>query len=94
MRLQTLRAGCFLRRYLARFSARQIDPRGAFDVNPVVWAELAHGGVTVRGPGVAEWGLAPEPDLLAGWTRDNLRDYWSPLADRVARGSRPLRERG
>ncbi|MEC4615917.1 nucleotidyltransferase family protein [Tsukamurella tyrosinosolvens] len=67
------------------------DPRGAFDVNPVVWAELAHGGVTVRGPGVAEWGLAPEPDLLAGWTRDNLRAYWSPLADRVARGSRPLR---
>ena len=67
------------------------DRRGAFDVNPVVWAELAHGGVTVRGPDVATWGLAPEADRLADWTRTNLRDYWLPLADRTERGTRPLR---
>ncbi|GAA1070655.1 nucleotidyltransferase domain-containing protein [Tsukamurella spumae] len=66
------------------------EARRAFDVNPVVWAELIHGGVTVRGPDVAAWGLDPEPDLLAAWTRANLRDYWLPLADRVAGGSRPL----
>ncbi|MGX9294183.1 hypothetical protein [Tsukamurella paurometabola] len=67
------------------------DPRGAFDVNPAVWAELAVGGATVRGPDVASWGLDPEPDRLAEWVRGNLRDYWLPLACRVERGVRPLR---
>ncbi|KXP11008.1 hypothetical protein AXK57_06450 [Tsukamurella pulmonis] len=66
------------------------DARGAFDVNPAVWSELAAGGVTVRGPALEQWNLDPEPARLVDWTRGNLRDYWLPLADRTARGRRPL----
>ncbi len=67
------------------------DARGAFDVNPVMWWEILAGGVSVRGPAVQSWGLDPEPAQLRGWTRRNLLDYWSPLADRLGRGPLPLR---
>ncbi len=62
----------------------------AFDVNPAIWCELDSGGVSVRGRDVADWGIAPEPELLVPWTRQNLRDYWTPLADKIRRQRRPL----
>lgn len=59
----------------------------AFDVNPVVWRELADGGVAVRGPAPADLDLDPEPDRLRDWNRDNLRTYWRPWAERAQRGA-------
>lgn len=61
-------------------------PGAAFDVNPVAWHELVHGGVALRGGDVSTWGLDPEPDELRGWTLDNLRAYWKPLMLRTETG--------
>ncbi len=62
------------------------DPRGAFDVNPVIWHELQHGGIALRGEDVSTWGLDPEPDKLRAWTLNNLLGYWKPLMRRTERG--------
>ena len=62
----------------------------SFDVNPVMWSELVGGGIALRGPEVSRWGLFPEPDAVAKWTRKNLRSYWLPLADGLDVRRRPL----
>lgn len=62
----------------------------SFDVNPVMWSELVGGGIALRGPEVSSWGLFPEPDAVAEWTRKNLRGYWLPLADGLDVRRRPL----
>lgn len=67
------------------------EPRGAFDVNPVVWHELLHGGIALRGREVSAWGLDSEPDKLKSWTRRNLVGYWKPLLSRVEKGRGALR---
>lgn len=61
------------------------DPTGAFDVNPVVWKELADNGITVRGRPVTDWRLDHEPEAMAPWIRTNLRDYWEPIAEQLRR---------
>ena len=65
-------------------------PGTAFDVNPVVWRELLDGGVPIRGPAPAGWGLDPEPDRLAAWNLANLRGYWTTVERRQARRRRPF----
>lgn len=67
-------------RPIASHTGEIFDPRGAFDVNPVIWKELADGGITVRGRPVTDWELDPEPERLRPWVANNLREYWSPLA--------------
>ncbi len=67
-------------RPIASHTGEIFEAGGAFDVNPVVWKELADGGITVRGRPMADWGLDPEPERLGPWVADNLREYWSPLA--------------
>ena len=62
----------------------------SFDVNPVMWWELASGGIALRGPEVPAWRVVPEPDAVARWTRKNLRGYWVPLADGLDVRRRPL----
>ncbi len=62
----------------------------AFDVNPVVWRELAEGGVAVRGGPIGAWGLDPEPDRLLPWNRANLDGYWRSVRDRAARRRAPM----
>lgn len=54
-----------------------------FDVNPVVWVELAEHGIAVRGPEPSTLGLDPEPHRLARWNRDNLEAYWRPWAEQM-----------
>lgn len=70
------------------------EPRGAFDVNPVIWKELVDGGISVLGKDVSEWGLDPEPGALRNWVADNLREYWAPLAESVSSGRRRLTASG
>lgn len=61
------------------------NPRGAFDVNPVIWHELQHGGIALRGGVISTWGLDPESDELLAWTLNNLLGYWKPLMLRTER---------
>jgi hypothetical protein len=66
------------------------DAAGAFDVNPVMWRELADFGIAVRGREPAAWELDAEPHTLGNWTRANLADYWYPLMRRLERRRAPL----
>ena len=75
---------------IASHTGEIFDSSGAFDVNPVVWKELADGGITIRGRRLDGWGLDPEPDQLLPWVRENLQDYWAPLAEQLRTGSRKL----
>lgn len=82
-------------RPIASHTGEIFDSSGAFDVNPVVWKELTDGGITIRGRGLGGrglggWGLDPEPDQLLPWVRENLQDYWAPLAEQLRTGSRKL----
>lgn len=82
-------------RPIASHTGEIFDSSGAFDVNPVVWKELADGGITIRGRGLGGWGLGgwgldPEPAQLLPWVRENLQDYWAPLAEQLRTGSRKL----
>lgn len=79
---------------IASHTGEIFHPRGAFDVNPVIWKELTDGGITVRGRPLADWGLDPEPAELAPWIRANLRGYWAPIAEQLrARPQRTARAR-
>lgn len=51
-----------------------------FDVNPVIWKELAEHGVPVRGPDPDSLALVPEPELLRPWCLHNLSSYWRSWA--------------
>ncbi len=46
-----------------------------FALNPVLWAELAQGGVTVRGQ---RPDIRTDPEGLRAWNLGNLRTYWQP----------------
>lgn len=78
---------------VAAHNGEIFDARGAFDVNPVIWHQLSRGGFPVRGGNIAGWNLDPEAARLQDWTRQNLHDYWEPLARHLAGGDRPLRAR-
>jgi len=52
----------------------------AFELNPVVWVELARYGIAVRGPEPAELGIDVDEAELRAWNKTNLRDYWTVLA--------------
>jgi hypothetical protein len=47
-----------------------------FQLNPVLWAELAQDGVAIRGP---EPDRVVDQDRLREWNRDNLKSYWVPF---------------
>jgi hypothetical protein len=70
-------------RPIASHTGEIFDPTGAFDVNPVIWKELADGGITVRGRPIADWDIDPEPEALRPWIATNLREYWAPLAKQL-----------
>jgi hypothetical protein len=54
----------------------EFHPSGeCFQLNPVLWAELAQDGVTVRGPQPI---VAIDGERLHEWNLANLRDYWQP----------------
>ena len=47
-----------------------------FDVNPVIWKELAEQGIAVRGSEPEALGLQPQPELVKDWCLQNLSSYW------------------
>lgn len=63
----------------------RFDVGTAFDVNPVVWHELLHDGVAIRGPEPSRLGLAADPVELERWTCANLEAYWRPWSTAVRR---------
>jgi aminoglycoside adenylyltransferase-like protein/nucleotidyltransferase-like protein len=74
----------------AEFAAQPADGREApysldgefhatgecFQLNPVLWAELAQDGVTVRGTAPS---ITIDRVRLHDWNLANLRDYWQPF---------------
>ena len=75
---------------IASHVGETFNPRGAFDVNPVIWHELQHGGIALRGGNMSTWGLNPEPDKIQAWTLNNLLKYWKPLMLRTEKGRASL----
>lgn len=68
---------------IASHTGRKFVVGRGFDVNPVMWKELAEHGIAVRGPAPDSLGLAPEPELLKPWCLNNLSSYWRGWADAV-----------
>lgn len=60
------------------------DAEARYDLSPVMWHELARGGITVRGPDVGDLGVWTSAERLAGFTRDNLDTYWRANAEGLA----------
>jgi hypothetical protein len=67
---------------------RADQPAG--QLNPVTWAELAAGGIVVRGPAPADAGVRVDAPALRAWNIQNLHTYWAGL---VARGREVADER-
>ena len=80
VRVDDLRPPVTAIRPLASHSGHQFWVGRGFDVNPVVWKNLAERGIAVRGPAPSELGLDCEPGRLRAWNLDNLDRYWSPWA--------------
>lgn len=59
--------------------------RERLDVHPVTWHELAHHGVEVRGPTLAEVDLWTDPAELRRYTSENLDTYWRGEAESLSR---------
>lgn len=55
------------------------------DVHPVSWHELAHHGVTVRGPEPPELDVWTDEAELRRYTHDNLTTFWRETAESLAR---------
>jgi hypothetical protein len=71
---------------VASHAGRHFNVASGFDVNPVIWKELADHGVPIRGPAPESLGLQPEPDLLREWCLRNLSSYWRSWAQAVLEG--------
>jgi hypothetical protein len=55
------------------------------DVHPVTWHELAHHGVTVRGPVPDDLTIWTDEQALRDYTRENLDSYWAPEVEQLRR---------
>jgi hypothetical protein len=64
----------------------RLEPESRFERNLVTWHVLAQGGVAVRGPAVENLAIYTDWPALAGATRRNLVDYWTPWLARGGRG--------
>lgn len=49
-----------------------------FALDPVTWHELAHAGIAVRGPAVAELKVWTDDAAFRAFTVHNLTSYWRP----------------
>jgi hypothetical protein len=56
-----------------------------FEINPVTWFTLATYGRTVRGPAPAKLGIWLSVEDRIRFVIDNVRTYWSDVANDVAR---------
>lgn len=68
----------------------RVDPDSRFERHLVTWHTLAQGGVPVRGPAIGDLGVRTDWPALAGATRRNLAEYWTPWLRRTARDPRSL----
>jgi hypothetical protein len=55
-----------------------------FEISPITWYTLATYGVTVRGPDPRTLGIPTDLEARVRFVVDNLRSYWSTVADDVA----------
>ena len=55
------------------------------DLHPVTWHELAHHGVTVRGPEPARFAIWTDQRALREYTHANLEGYWAQEVDALRR---------
>ncbi len=54
--------------------------------DPVTWHELAHHGVHVHGPDLADVAIHTDVAALRGYSHRNLTDYWEPNLRGLAAG--------
>lgn len=54
-----------------------------FEINPVTWYTLARYGVLARGPAVARLNIPTDVEARVRFVVDNLRTYWTNVADEV-----------
>jgi hypothetical protein len=52
--------------------------------DPVTWHELAHHGVHVHGPALADVAIHTDVAALRGYSHRNLTEYWEPSLARLA----------
>jgi hypothetical protein len=52
-----------------------------FEINPVTWYTLANYGVVARGPHPSRLGLPTDTEARVRFVVDNLRTYWTDLAN-------------
>ena len=71
---------------IASHTGRKFVVARGFDVNPVMWKQLAERGIPVRGPSPEALGLQPQPELLRDWCLQNLTSYWSSWAEAALAG--------
>lgn len=55
-----------------------------FEINPITWYTLATYGVAVRGPSPDSLGIPTDVEARIRFVVDNLRSYWSSVADDVS----------
>jgi hypothetical protein len=60
-----------------------LQPSGRFNLNPIIWHELADHAVTLVGPSPFTLDVWTDDKVLRGYCHDNLVRYWTPWAHRV-----------
>jgi len=60
------------------------NPTGREDVSPVTWHELAHHGLTFRGPDLSTLDIWTDAEALRAFTVGNLDTYWRANAEGCA----------
>jgi hypothetical protein len=64
----------------------RVEPVSRSERHLVTWHVLAQGGLSVRGPAVADLGVYTDWPALAESTHRNLVEYWTPWTRRRANG--------
>lgn len=59
------------------------NDRSCGSLTPVLWTTLARHGITLRGPGIADLELHPDPQRLRRYNEENLASYWAPLSGQI-----------
>lgn len=54
-----------------------------FEINPITWWQLANVAIPVRGPDPERLGVPTDVDARVRFVVDNLRTYWTDVADDV-----------
>ena len=67
-----------------RWGSGRSSSTADIEISPVGWHELAHHGLTVRGPPLDTLGIWTDDERLRAFTIDNLDTYWRGHAEACA----------